>query len=355
MNKEKLSQITDQKELAEFFKNDTQDNASLNEEYNRAVEKIKDKELLLDIALNAKNFYVREKAVEIITDQNDLINIAKNVANDSLGAKAVWKITNPDGLNDVAKNAKTNIARINAIEKITDTGVLTYISKNDEGGFVRGAAKTRLIELGEIPDKVSLEQLAVNDVQPVRLMAVANITDENVLFSIAYKDKDEHVRSEAIKRITDQKKLIKYVKDCPHGFYYAARTALEKIKDESVMRKIALKHKEESARRAAVEFISDQKTLISIAKKDSDTFVRSDAAQKITDQNVLYELSRTGPKYAREMAIQTLTDKAILKKIVNSGDEYLITVTESASAERPFEHEMTYDLRDTAKKRLAKL
>ncbi len=193
----------------------------------------------------------------------------------------------------------------------------------------------------------------------VRLEAVKELTDENILIDIAYNDETSSIRHEAVKKITNQEVLIDILKT--DNDKWVCMEAVEKITDVNVLSEIAETHYNDDVRlKAAVKSnnekvleelllkyedvtytinkeylevlkrIDDEETLIKIAKHAKNKRFRQEAINKINNQDVLIDLAiNDRNSEIREKATQRVEDKELLsekieeqKRIVKEREKY---------------------------------
>lgn len=146
----------------------------------KAVKKLKDQKILIEIAKNDPNYTVRSAAVENITDENALIDLALNDSSGGVQCGAIKKINDETVLKDIVKNLKNSeMVRETAIENINDVDFLIDVAKTDVSDEIRRKAT----------DKIDIEK----------------INDDNILADIAKNGANVKVRQEALEKIKDKK------------------------------------------------------------------------------------------------------------------------------------------------------
>jgi hypothetical protein len=94
-----------------------------------------------------------------------------------------------------------------------------------------------------------------------------------------WKSKNIFWASSAVKRITDQEKLKKVVKETP--FWEVREVAVKKITDQEFLKKVAIMDSDKNVRKAAVAKITDEEFLKNRTINDSDMDVRIESADKL--------------------------------------------------------------------------
>lgn len=263
--------------ISEIAKNDKQSDVRMT-----AIKRITDQKIIIDIARNDNNFYVRNFALGCIFDTTLLPEIAKS---------AIEEVTDQYDLIRIAEHPNWNVySRIAAINKITDDKVLAEIAKEADNNKVRKSA-------------------------------INKISDQLILKELANYDKNSYIREESVKMITDQNILIELIKDAE--FTNTKETALSKIEDHNVLVDIAKNYKDIQIRRAAIWKITDQNVLISLAKNDTNNYIRRTAVKKISDQNILADIAmQDNDSEVQHNAILGINDQLILKEIINKVKNY---------------------------------
>jgi hypothetical protein len=95
------------------------------------------------------------------------------------------------------------------------------------------------------------------------------------------------------------------------------RAAVEKLTDQALLAKIAVKEENPDVRQAAVYKLTDQALLAKIAVEDNNQYVRSAAVINLTDQNVLAKIVIEAVDFRFDVreAFLHLTDQALLARI----------------------------------------
>lgn len=95
------------------------------------------------------------------------------------------------------------------------------------------------------------------------------------------------------------------------------QAAVEKLTDQALLAKIAVKEENPDVRQAAVYKLTDQSLLAKIAVQDNNQYVRSAAVINLTDQNVLAKIAIEAVDFRFDVreAFLHLTDQALLARI----------------------------------------
>jgi len=196
-----------------------------------AVMRLEDQELLKDIAVNDKIYMVRIAAVKNknFTDQTILSQIVKKDLRLEVRKVAIGKIKNKELLENIAQNYKVAMLREVAVKNkyFTDQVFLSQISRNDSD------AKVRIAAIKKLSDQKLITEIAIKDkAWDVRETALEKITDQKIIADIAKKYENRSERISTFKKINKKKLLYEIVKK--DGYY----EALETIKDQDLLIKI---------------------------------------------------------------------------------------------------------------------
>jgi hypothetical protein len=139
------------------------------------LERIDAQALIMDIALNARDYSTRYAAIEKLTNQPALEVIAKNSKNITERGEALKKVTNQDFLNKVIiEAAKFPFIRKSCLNNLEDQKLIVQIARTVSHWEVR---KTAVVK---IHDQVILSVIAQTDADAaVRITAADLIIDSN--------------------------------------------------------------------------------------------------------------------------------------------------------------------------------
>lgn len=166
-----------------------------------------------------------------------------------------------------------------------------------------------------------LGDLAKNDESPlVRSIAVLGLEDTNDLVSIALDDVDDKVSFNAIKKLNDDDFIEYYLKETNRKAYYLVEGNL--VKDQSLLKKIALNDSWGPTRSEAVRNIKDEDLLIGIAKNDPEAIVRREAVLKIKNQSALIDIAyEDEDDLVRDFAISNIDDEDVLEDLIYKNED----------------------------------
>lgn len=136
------------------------------------------------------------------------------------------------------------------------------------------------------------------------------------LFKPKWKNDDWKVRLEAVKNLDDQDILVDIVKN---DFNYdVRREAVKNIKDDSVLFEIAKGFSNTGIRIEATKHINDESILIDLAKNAYNYNIRLEAVKKIKDESVLKNIAKNDKDLnVRNEAIKNINDKEFVNKVEN--------------------------------------
>jgi hypothetical protein len=184
--------------------------------------------------------------------------------------KSIEELEDQKKLGHIAKNDKCKYSRIASVNKIEDQNTLTWILKNNADWVIRRAAKNKL------KDKNLLQKKAQN----------WKIFKEEML-----KITETEFIKEAIKKIEDQKILLKIAKTCTGFMDSNLIEAVNKIKDQSFIADIAKNAESDFIRKAAVQKLENDKDLVWIAKNVRISEISSAAIKKLENQELLTDIA----------------------------------------------------------------
>lgn len=144
------------------------------------------------IAKYSDFIYYCKKALENLKDQEIIAEVAKNAKDDYVRKEAVDRLINQELIADVVKNSFNRLTKKIALEKLKDSEIIADIAKNNEDEYVRVAAVKKL---DSSKWQELLVEIAKNDEsENVRKEVVKKIEDQKLLVEIAKKDEEKNVR-----------------------------------------------------------------------------------------------------------------------------------------------------------------
>ena len=176
-------------------------------------------------------------------------------------------------------------------------------------------ATFRILALKNITDQNILADIALNDNNKnVRLAAVRRITDQNILKNIVLKTANMSVRDVALNKITDQNILYEIAVNTTS--ISLSLSAVRKITDQNMLKNIVLETKYRLLSDIVLNKITDQNILYEIAVNTTSIDLSLSAVRKITDQNMLKNIVlKTKYRVVRDIALNKITDQSILSEI----------------------------------------
>ena len=230
----------------------------------KSVEELTDQALLSKLALEDKDWLIREAAVKNsnLTNQSVIASLAVKDENVAVRFAAVDKLTDQSLLDKIAVEDKSWEVRSAAVRHLTNQTVLEKVAVEEENKYIRRSATEKMT------NQTVLARIAIGDKwEEVRMAAVKNLNDQAVLEEVAIADNHETVRWLAIDKITNQ----------------------------TVLAKIAIQEKTEWVRRDAVKKLTDQILLAKIAAEDEGLQVRWAAFRKLKDKVILEKFKAEHP------------------------------------------------------------
>lgn len=243
--------------------------------------KVKDKELILDIAINSRYSVIRKKALEKIDREEDLIRALDSEYSDTK-IKVINIISDENLLTDVCLNDESSSVRLEATNKLSNPETLKTLATSDESYIVR--------------------QEAINN---------PNLNDMDTLIEIINNDKDRRVCDTAIKKINEIISLQKNSND---------------------LKKIVKNANDDEIRIKAMENIDDEKFLKEILESTSGEIIHNKVSEVLLKKYLDSSLSFS---YVKNIIINEIDDKSIttekevddkIKSFKELIDKYNITV-----------------------------
>lgn len=327
----------------------------------KAIRRITDEKMLVDIALNSTHMLMRKTAIENenLKNQEVLTQIVLNDKIVSIRIRAVEKVYDENLLMNIAMNEKrekdmygyfcgNNELLFLALDKLdlNDENIrkpllegahkkmMMHILKNvDNLDSIKDEFVERLDEINYgdwITDEKELWILAKYSSDSLkRDLAVlnSNFKDEDLLYDViknCQRSKFDHVRREACKKITNVDYLIDIAINDPFkkNRNYAERKVCEITGDKTLIQNIRNNNPE--ARLSKLSGIDDEQALIDIAKHDSHINVRKAAIDKIDDEETLVDIARNDEWCVSDLAMDKIEDEQTLIDIYNNTKDFKI-------------------------------
>ncbi|MDR2598819.1 MAG: hypothetical protein LBC73_00910 [Oscillospiraceae bacterium] len=238
-----INKLTNQNILAEVLKSDF--NYTIRSDYSfdfafatTVLSKVTDQSLIKKIAIESKNTRIRSMARERLDDKSAVSDeyLAKHDADPDTRIASIKKVKDKNVLADIAKNDSIHTVQIAAIKQIQDQTVLADIAKNDIEPDVQKKAVERL------QDQAALIDIANRDIHySVRILAADKLTDptvtQGIYTDVIKKGLPFHELEYLIRKVTDQEYLAEIALD---GYRPSAPLAIKQISDENTIIKVAV-------------------------------------------------------------------------------------------------------------------
>ena len=253
-----------------------------------------DESVLIDLALNDPDSYVRDYAVE-----NPHLN-------------------NQDVLEHLIFNDSNKMVRRQAVSKIKDDKVLIEVAQNDSDSWVRHSA---VYNLDSSNQDIFIDIFYNDEDNDVKNVALLKIEDQNILKE-QVENGDENRVYYAITNLEDEKLLMDTYKKYPYSKIQEKIIESPNLTDENFLEDIVL-NEHWRLGVPALKRINDSSILANIAQKSSDQFLRKKAVKRIKDPDVLLELVYNSDDFdnvKRACENPNLSDESILKDIYNKGN-----------------------------------
>ncbi len=267
-------------------------------------------DLDLPSQLKDADFKVRHKALDDVSDEKILIEVATNDADDYVRYKAFLMLRDyfPDSF---------MLFDPEFVLGCSDEILLTFIVKDSMYSSPK-------IACGRPIDKDVFVQYLVlyDDRSNIRACAVENpnLRDENLLKDVVLYDYNHHVRAEALQNPNLNMQPLFELMACHDSDNGVRFEATKRLEDEEILMDIAVNEPKASIRSAAVSnpHLYNERVLIKAALNDPADYVRQGAIHKITNELVLARIARDD-----ESKVVRIEAKNRLKEI-NPQSVYLI-------------------------------
>jgi len=221
----------------------------------KAVMKIKDQNLLVQIVKEDKDTGVRMAALERISDQALLTDIGANVTRYDIAKAAIPKMDDVEGVKKVLYNAINTSARIAALHRLSGLQMkkedLTQIAKETALNAKHESLRSTAMEYLEDPSV--LKEIATKDSFVMnRIRAAAKLKDDEMLAGFLRDESNKVGRkinlgvcTLIIKNISDESLLADVAKNNP--VFEIRKAAEEKVLSETLLQEIGLTKRERYA------------------------------------------------------------------------------------------------------------
>jgi hypothetical protein len=267
-----------------------------------------------DRVKNSYGLISKSEALKLLTEQKYLEEIVLSNIDSSIRIKAMDKLKNRNILNDIAQNDKYYEVRKKAHHILgleNDQAFLLDTVKNDS------VLSTKLNALSKISSEEELLKIALFDpLTEIKEVAVAGIKDEEKLVSVVKSGIDLMLRKKVLQRIKSAIVLEKLITTLELELQ---KVILPKIDNQSIIKEFALNHENQEIRIIALEKLQDRKTINKIAREDGVFHIRQLAFLKLGDklsQDALYDLIMHESNTERQkVVLAKITDEVKLEKL----------------------------------------
>jgi hypothetical protein len=265
VRKHAFEKITDEHILADLV-------CHSREFMNRALNKITDKALLLNIALYCTDKDAKRKAIKKIDDEELLLNVVQSNPYNDISAYIIDRIRDESNLEIIAFNNSNPFNRKTAVKKIQNQDILVRLGEVECEEMVCTAI------VRKCHDRDLLEYIGLSNPCKTVRRHVGSVTDDDeLLYKFALKEREYDNRREMISRMTDEKYIIDLLK------------------------------REDVDRVFRADFnIEDDALLIDLAKNAVSEAAMEYALRKIKDESILLDFIYASPFTSKEPENKTL-------------------------------------------------
>lgn len=258
-------------------------NVSLPSIRRHAFDRIRDEQILADIACHDRQF--TNMALDRIADRDVLLNIALYCTDQSVKRKAIKKIDDEKILFETVQANPYNDISAYALDRIRDERLLEIITFNNSNPYIRKSA--------------------VNMIQ-----------NDDIIVRLGEIESEEPVCT-AIIRKTNDKKLLEYI-----GLSNPAKTVRRYVEsvcdDEDLLYRFALKEYESDNRREIISKMTNEEYIFNLFKRETVNRV-FDADFKISDNSMFISLVKSSLTYStKTYGLKNIADKSVLRDYIYS-------------------------------------
>lgn len=261
-------------------------------------------------------------------NQEKIIDTAKNDVDWHVRLAAVENIDNENALKDIVSAELISAVTIKAMERINDEEFLQDICLNHPDSYLRLATINRICDESILPkQKLSLllEEMLLNDPDSYILKNVCenpNLTNQDVLIRVSKSHRDETLKRQAIRKITDEEILADFALNDSNEYTRREAISNPNLKDLDILYEIIRFDSDEFNRIMAIYKIPDAESLVKIIYKKPIHHRLVEIAQNISfslNNYFLKILETETDEYRRQVAVNFITDSDILENIVLNG------------------------------------
>lgn len=261
-------------------------------------------------------------------NQEKIIDTAKNDVDWNVRLAAVENIDNENALKDIVSAELISAVTIKAMERINDEEFLQDICLNHPDSYLRLATINRICDESILPkQKLSLllEGMLLNDPDSYILKNVCenpNLTNQDVLIRVSKSHRDETLKRQAIRKITDEEILVDFALNDSNEYTRREAISNPNLKDLDILYEIIRFDSDEFNRIMAIYKIPDAESLVKIIYKKPIHHRLVEIAQNISfslNNYFLKILETETDEYRRQVAVNFITDSDILENIVLNG------------------------------------
>ena len=252
-----------------------------------AILKIIDEKLLVEVALNASDRFIRNSAIQNphLTDFNILCEVIKN---DDDEFNRYWACVKIDD-NQLLLRIIFNQSYYGCLDTLVENFNLKCddyfkeVYENSDDNYQRRVA-VRFIK-----DKAYLENIVLNETDDeVRLEAVKNrnFTNDEMLKKMIFSENNQDIICEAISKVNDENSLIEYVTNNLKPSITTLK-AISRINDSYFLKEIILHGGDREISLEAINKLENRDSLIEVAALSRDREIKLNAIFQIKPVSIL--------------------------------------------------------------------
>jgi hypothetical protein len=246
----------------------------------KLVTSLEDVKVLRDIAYDRGLMSeLREAALKKLPEKEGVFDFLLSASFVRRAKKWLSEIDNKEMLTELALNAVYEMVRAHALIKLDDQDIYRQALLTETDPLVRKSIIRR------VRDPHFLIEIATNAEDPdVRSRAVSDLEDQEIIRNAFMNDPSPHVRLASLKKLEDDQELFASIVVSAQE-PVLRRLAAKRLKNQEVLRKIAVEESDFDVRKEAIRGLDDQSMdiLTGLAVKDPHPDFKELAVRRLKD------------------------------------------------------------------------
>ena len=260
-----------------------------------------------------RDMFERLAYIETHYDESLFPEVVENDEDFEVIAAAIDKIQDRDFLLDLANSHKDYIVRIVLYKKLNNESVFDEITGED-------IIESRIRLVNKLDNEKFLEDIASIDDAKIAIPALKKLNRPAFFFNILmdtfdYFDLEKYIKILAVNEGSDD--ILDY-KEFNKRNIYEKLTYIETHSDEALFRKVVEKDKDFRVRVAAIYKISDRNLLLDLASSHKDYGTRVVIYKKLNDKYIFDEITDEDLTESHKNLVHDLDNERFLEDIVGN-------------------------------------